>query len=161
MRDLSSTAGLFLPGRLAAEGEALTGVLLSRAPERRASDQALGPAQLRAALAVLVGRILEQDDAPLSLLAHATVDLWTELERRSSPAADELAFFPGMRRCSREKLDQLALHLEALKRSYRPVSMREHVEAIEKRGNLPGRKLMAHTAADNATTNEDTGNVSA
>jgi ATP-dependent DNA helicase DinG len=90
VHDLVSLAALLLPGRLAAEGEALPAVLLERRAAKR--ERALGPEDLRAALAILVGRVLGRDEAALALMAHALVDVTEALSAWAPERAAELRF---------------------------------------------------------------------
>ncbi len=87
--DLAEIAGLSLPGRLAAEGEALATRLLGRAPD--AGARALEPEHLRAALGVLAARVLAQPEPARAVLVHALGAATHALERSGSARARDAA----------------------------------------------------------------------
>ena len=87
--DLAEIAGLSLPGRLAAEGEALATSLLGRTPE--AGPRALGPAHLRVALGVLAARVLVQPEPARAVLVHTLGAAARALERAGSARARDVA----------------------------------------------------------------------
>ncbi|MSR62994.1 MAG: hypothetical protein EXS08_11170 [Planctomycetes bacterium] len=87
--DLSEIAALCLPGRLAAEGEALAAELLGRTPER--GLRALEPAHLRAALGVLAARVLARPEPARALLAHALSAAAACLAREGRERAEDVA----------------------------------------------------------------------
>jgi uncharacterized small protein (DUF1192 family) len=53
---------------------------------------------------------------------------------------EALSFFPGMRRPSAWKLARVSEHLASLERGFEVVSMREHVERLERGARLPERE---------------------
>ena len=88
--DLATLAALLAPGRLAAEGEALPGRLLRRATDVDAAEAPVGPEELRAALAILLGRVLSQPVASLAVLAHGLTELCEDYDDRAPEHAAEL-----------------------------------------------------------------------
>lgn len=92
--DLAEIAALALPGRLAAEGEALTSTLRGREPER--GPRSLEPAHLRAALGILVARVLSQPEAVRAVLVHALGAAQRALAREEAARAGDLALVLGL-----------------------------------------------------------------
>ncbi len=89
--DLVGLARLFLPGRLASAGERLPARLLGPESSLARHPLAVGPEELHAALAVLVGRVLGTEDDPrLALIALGHREVWRGLRRTAPDAAEEL-----------------------------------------------------------------------
>jgi Rad3-related DNA helicase len=86
--DLAEVAALCLPGRLASEGEGLCRTLLGRAPS--GGPRALEPTHVRAALGVLVARVLAQGEPARALLVHALDGAARALARQRGPRARAL-----------------------------------------------------------------------
>ncbi len=92
--DVVEIAALALPGRLAAEGEALTSNLRAREPER--GPRALEPAHLRAALGILVARVLGQPETVRAVLAHSLGGALRALARDGFARAGDLELVLGL-----------------------------------------------------------------
>ena len=86
--DLAEIAALVQPGRLAAEGEALSSHLCGREPE--GGPRALEPGHLRAALGILVARVLAQAECVRAALVHALVGAQRALEREGVERARDV-----------------------------------------------------------------------
>jgi ATP-dependent DNA helicase DinG len=110
---LDEIAALCWPGRLSAHGEALASELLGHAP--RTAERAVEPEHLRAALGILLARVLARPPAELALLAHGLRDAIVALEREERPGGPELAFLLALLdRPSRWRDPQRALEPEAV-----------------------------------------------
>src|SRR5262245_18798883 len=86
--ELAEIASLVQPGRLAAAGEALTSDLCGSEPER--GPRALEPGHLRAALGILVARVLAQTECVRAALVHALAGAQRALEREGIDRARDL-----------------------------------------------------------------------
>lgn len=92
--DLAEIAALCWPGRLASEGERLAVQLLQREPA--GGPRALGPEHLRAALGLLVARVLAQAEPVRAAVAHALEAVRRALEREDESRAVDVAFVAGL-----------------------------------------------------------------
>jgi Rad3-related DNA helicase len=87
---LSEMAGLFFPGRLAQQREALVSALSDGDPLR--APRAFGPAELRSALRELVARFLDQPEDVWRVCVSGYLRAWSGISAAAPRAADRMLF---------------------------------------------------------------------